>query len=142
MLQFLYIVLKRAHTTSIEGFCVFWYNAYRGLKMSSKFLNVVLFFNRFEIAHKIDEDIEYAISEQRRLMEYSGPLDRSQEQEQTERKALLSKIERYKSDLSPEHDFTEKIIKKNIKKWQRQSYGSARFWLCGCRAFDDAEEHY
>ncbi|XP_078152738.1 uncharacterized protein LOC144547924 [Carex rostrata] len=102
---------------------------------------------RFEMTQKIDEDIEQAISEQRRQMDFSGPLDKCQEQEQTERKALLSKIERYKSDLSPEHDkmiiknTTEKIIKKNIEKWQRKSYsGATRFWLCGCRAFDDNDD--
>lgn len=100
------------------------------------------------MTQKIDEDIEQAISEQRRQMEFSGPLDhKCQEQEQTERKALLSKIERYKSDLSPEHDkmiiknSTEKIIKKNIEKWQRKSYsGATRFWLCGCRAFDNSDD--
>jgi hypothetical protein len=84
--------------------------------MSCKFLICVVF-NRFEIVHKID--IEYAISEQRRL---------------------IGAKSRNKSDLSPDRDSTEKIIKKNIKKWQRQSYGSARFWLCGCQTFEDAEE--
>ncbi|KAJ3672124.1 hypothetical protein LUZ60_006845 [Juncus effusus] len=68
---------------------------------------------------KIDEDIEYAFIEQRRLIDKSGPLEMIKEQEKIERKNVKSKIEQWKNELSPDHESSGNNKGRNSKKMKQ-----------------------
>ncbi|KAJ3671134.1 hypothetical protein LUZ60_008560 [Juncus effusus] len=96
------------------------------IRFRIRFFIIVYEFNRFDSKHKLDEDIEYAFIEQRRIVDKSGPIEMEKEQEQTERENLVSKIEQWKVDLSSENS-----KRRHNRSMSHVNLPRFRFCLCG-----------